>query len=158
MRNDGTAFQIDFQEALVWIQGHEKAVWHRFVDTKASRNLVAEQPGDFMLLTQGVAHLFELKSTVDSVPLKDFLRTKVGLRQVAQARKWERGGGRAWFALCEKPPKEGWVSVYALWDITEATGAGHDAKPRFQGSLSGLRAMLWCLAETKIEFNKREEP
>jgi hypothetical protein len=146
--NDGTAFQQDFQEALAWIQEHEKAVWHRFVDTKAARNYVAEQPGDFMLLTGGVAHLFELKSTVDKVPLKEFLRTKTGLRQVAQARKWERGGGQAWFALCEKPPKGGWVSVYTLWDITEGAGSGQDAKPRYQCSLSGLRAMLWCLFQS----------
>ena len=94
--NRGTHFQDVFQEALKEMAVHLPCLWHRLADTKAARNYVREQPGDFMLLA-GVAHLFELKSSDSGRTLKQMLNTQGGRRQVAQARKWLRAGGMAWF-------------------------------------------------------------
>jgi hypothetical protein len=126
-KNDGSEFQKAFQEVAEALQKNSRCLWHRFTDSKAARGYVKEQPGDFMLLAGGTAHLFELKSTEAGEPLKDMLKTKEGKRQVAQARKWERAGGGAWFLWADLRTRE--VQVHALRhvlnDMWLPYGTGH---------------------------------
>jgi penicillin-binding protein-related factor A (putative recombinase) len=101
-KNDGTGFQQRFQDCLVQLQEQEQLYWHRFTDTKAARNFVRAQPGDYMAVASGKAYLFELKSTSSGTTLSKFLSSKEGRHQLAEARKWNRAGGSAWFVREDK--------------------------------------------------------
>jgi hypothetical protein len=96
-KNDGTSFQNRFKAAVESLAATEPVYFHRFTDTKAARNYVKAQPGDCMVVARGLAHLFELKSTDVGASLAKFLSSKEGKHEVAEARKWERAGGLAWF-------------------------------------------------------------
>ena len=109
-RNDGTSFQDKFRAAVESLAVTERVYFHRFTDTRAARNFVKAQPGDCMVVADGLAHLFELKSTDVGTALAKFLSSKEGKHEVAEARKWERAGGRAWFVRGDT--REGVVEFY----------------------------------------------
>jgi hypothetical protein len=109
-QNDGTSFQDKFRKAVEALAVTERVYFHRFTDTKAARNFVKAQPGDCMVVADGMAHLFELKSTDVGTTLTKFLSSKEGKHEAAEARKWERAGGKAWFV--REDTRKGEVEFY----------------------------------------------
>jgi hypothetical protein len=71
MRNDGTKLEGKVQDAL-----------------KAARNLIANQPGDFLMTLPGAAILIECKSTWDGASFWSLLDAT----QLAKHRLWQRAG------------------------------------------------------------------
>lgn len=88
MKNDGTKLESKVQDALKAYCANHLALWYRFPDSKAARNLIVNQPGDFMMTLPGAAILIECKSTWDGATFWSLLDAT----QLAKHRLWMRAG------------------------------------------------------------------
>jgi hypothetical protein len=88
MASDGKLLEKKLSVALKQHCSQYSAWYYRFPDTRAARNLISEQPGDFMFLCGAGATLIECKSTDNGSAFKDLLDK----RQIGKHRLWNRAG------------------------------------------------------------------
>jgi hypothetical protein len=82
------------QDELVLAQQCNPVAWHRFIDSKASGNIVARQPSDFVSCHQGNTVLIEAKFSEAHESLRNCFANAVKSHQLASARIWTRAGAR----------------------------------------------------------------
>ena len=94
MENDGTYTQNELQKVLKTFCEFNRAMFHRFPDTKsAGGHFLQNQPGDYLLNVPGKSILIECKSSMVGTKVHVLAhKGKVGKTQIAQHRKWHRSG------------------------------------------------------------------
>ncbi len=94
MANDGSYLESKLQTALAKYARFNKALKHRFYDTKsAGGSFLPAQPGDFFLLVPGSCILIECKSTeADAKLIRMAHHGKQQKNQIAKHKLWTRAG------------------------------------------------------------------
>lgn len=113
--------------------------YYRFPDTRAARNIIAEQPGDFMFLTGTRATLIECKSTEQETPFPNLLDK----RQIGKHRLWLRAGQPSVFVYGDDWLERAQIfdgeSVVEAWD----DGRMNDLAPVSEWDYSALATWLF---------------
>lgn len=97
----GVWFEGEVETALKEIQATQAAMWHRFTDSKAARNLVKAQPGDHMLIIWGIPILIEEKCSIKYDSLRKGFSALWPKKQAAKHRLWHRAGGPSLIIFCD---------------------------------------------------------
>lgn len=93
----GMYFQHALQERLQFLAEHRPVYWHRFTDTREAGRVTKKAPGDFMLMTGGVATLLEAKSSIKHKTFTTCFKALIKPGQPGEHAKWLRGEGEAFF-------------------------------------------------------------
>lgn len=99
-RNSGEYLQKAVQDALKRYCEKNPAVWHRFYDTHSAGRFLPVQPGDFLFVVQGVAHLIECKSTETGESLERLARKSP--EQIGKHKLWARAGAHTWYVYHDR--------------------------------------------------------
>jgi hypothetical protein len=99
-RNSGEYLQTAVQAALKAFCEKNPAVWHRFYDTHSAGRFLPTQPGDFLLISRGTAHLIECKSSDTGESLDRLARRSP--EQIGKHKLWARAGAHTWYIYHNK--------------------------------------------------------
>lgn len=89
----GAWFEDELKPIFKNMQEHMGLYYHRFIDSKAAGNLVADQPADFMLKTKKGAFLIEVKASRRHKSLIGGLSSLMRKEQAVHLRMWDRADG-----------------------------------------------------------------
>ena len=102
---------------------HYAVFAHRFSDTRSAGNYIAEQPADFLILSQqGRATFLEAKFSAGHDSLRSCFSGSVSAQQLASARLVERANRTYLFLFYSQP-----AQLFELWP------GGYCAECRAQG-------------------------
>lgn len=102
---------------------HHSIFAHRFSDTRSAGNYIAEQPSDFIVLSQmGRATFLEAKFSAGHDSLRSCFSGSVSAQQLASARLVERANRTYLFLFYSQP-----AQLFELWP------GGYCAECRSQG-------------------------
>jgi hypothetical protein len=96
----GKWFEGKVQDALKEIESERKATFHRYPDTRAARNILPAQPGDFLLAIDGLAILIEAKCSAKYDSLSSGFSSLWPKGEAAFHRMWHRAGHPSWVMFC----------------------------------------------------------
>jgi hypothetical protein len=96
----GKWFEGKIQDALKETESERKSTFHRYPDTRAARNILPAQPGDFLLAIDGLAILIEAKCSAKYGSLSSGFSSLWSKDQAAFHRMWHRAGLPSWVMFC----------------------------------------------------------
>jgi hypothetical protein len=121
--NDGTEFEDHVATRLLAWQTHAPAFFHRYTDTKASRNFVQPAPADFLFALEGAGVFnIECKSSLQKSLAKAWKDDPHHRVQIAKHRMWLRAGQKSLFLFWQIGSNK--VQVHKGDKVVEATLAG----------------------------------
>lgn len=153
--NIGTWFEGKLKEALETIQyTHKSAMYHRFPDSKAARNYLQKQPGDYLLLIEGLPILIEAKCSEVHDSLRAGFSSMFEKPQATQHFLWQRGGGRSWVVFCNRNTEqvEFWDSAYLHQLRVQGKRIPKSLLPEYVAPLKTLKDCI--LSMVAYEHNK----
>ncbi|RKX64030.1 MAG: hypothetical protein DRP42_07055 [Tenericutes bacterium] len=121
-----------------YIKATRPFYWHRFPDSKAAGNLIAEQPADFIVASPpSGAMLVEAKASAAHDSLRSCLSKNVSTGQALHHRMWARAGQESMFIFIgvSKPVVEIWNGKYVA--DCRASGARLKADSEWSGDPAG---------------------
>lgn len=126
----GAWFEGEVEMALKEIQATQAAMWHRFTDSKAARNLVKAQPGDHMLLIWGMPILIEEKCSLKHDSLRHGFSAMWPKKQAAKHRLWHRADAPSLVIFCNYNQRipETYMPT-EIWDGRSLAMARSQGKP-----------------------------
>jgi hypothetical protein len=96
----GKWFEGKIQAALKEIESERDSTFHRYPDTRAARNPLPAQPGDFLLAIDGLAILIEAKCSQTHETFSSGFSSLWPKGEVAFHRMWHRAGHPSWVMFC----------------------------------------------------------
>lgn len=132
-KNDGKRMEAKLQTALMELQKTCTAYVHRFYDTHSARNLLPNQPGDFMVLVPDKCLLIEVKSYGE-----DMTPSQFQARQLAKHILWRRAAHPSWFVIHNTSTDL--VKIVDAREIEEFTVSGDPYTPLWVGDFSLITA------------------
>ena len=140
----GKWFEDKLHPALKSIQSKQKAMCHRFPDTRAARNPLPAQPGDFLLNMAGMAILIEAKCSSVHDNLTSGFSSLWPKGEAAFHRLWHRSGQPSWVIFCHYDTEI--VHIWAGEDIAYARATGQklprSLRPLVTGTVDTLELCL----------------
>lgn len=108
----GKWFEAEVQKCLETLQQKQSATYQRLYDTASAGSFMPKQPGDFIVVYQGIPFLLEVKSSTRYQSLTDggAMRSLIKDHQIAAQRVWHRAGAAGGFIFlgADKESVEFW--------------------------------------------------
>ncbi len=149
----GKWFEDKVQDALKQIQSKHTAMFHRFPDTRAARNILPAQPGDHMLIMNGMAILIEEKCSDVHASLRNGFSALFPKEEAAQHRKWHRAGMPSWILFCNYSNKQ--VELWQGYRLATLRATGlripKDFRPTVRCDLADLESCILSMAQKEAE-------
>ena len=137
----GKWFEDKIQAALKEIQSKRNAMCHRYPDTRAARNPLPAQPGDFLLTIDSKAILIEAKCSSVHSCLRSGFSDLWPKGEVAFHRLWHRSGHPSWVMFCDYTTER--VDIWYGRDIATARAQGKrlpaGVEPLCSGTVSNIK-------------------
>ena len=118
----GKWFEGKIQAALKEIESERDSTFHRYPDTRAARNPLPAQPGDFLLAIDGLAILIEAKCSATHDTFSSGFSSLWPKGEVAFHRMWHRAGHPSWVMFCHYDT--GRVDIWDGANIASARATG----------------------------------
>ena len=146
----GKDFETDVQASLDSLGKRHRITSVRLYDSKAARNYLPEQPGDFIVASPVGGSLIECKCSEKHRSLASCLHDHVSTQQAAAHRLWARTGQPCWFLFYSHL-----TDTVEWWEgesvgLARATGEKLDPEEPLVVSKASLSDTLFC-ALTKLE-------
>lgn len=114
----GKAFEDEMREFLMGLSRKHCACYHRLYDAHSAGGFMPAQPGDGLLLYQGVQHLLEFKSSAAHSTLSAGLSNLVKTQQAGLMKFWHRAGAVCHYIFLDQNTRE--VELWAGAPVFEA--------------------------------------
>jgi hypothetical protein len=151
----GKWFEGKVQDALKEIESERKATFHRYPDTRAARNILPAQPGDFLLAIDGLAILIEAKCSAKYDSLSSGFSSLWPNGEAAFHRMWHRAGLPSWVMFCHYDT--GRVDIWNGESIAFARAVGGRfpamAQLLAQGDIKTIKAAILEAAAVSDYYN-----
>jgi hypothetical protein len=107
-------FENDVQELFLSRMERERMVYHRFYDTASAGNFLPAQPGDHLVVYQGMPILIETKYSGKHATLRSCFSSNVDDGQMGSHRIWTRAGAITLLAFRGTEGHELWDGAYLV--------------------------------------------